>query len=174
MSKQAEELLSRFVLVLLRLRLHCFQEAFSTLQPYEEARDRPAETIVQKNQGAGQSTLNSQASRFVNDTKGKERARGNSRNRSRTAAKHNARVQMTSGERVCRRACFFGQGEFCTACSHFRFRVWPLAVWRRLYRRNVLHPPDMMRPDEASVHSYYAASRGFDRSQPRGKFRLQI
>jgi hypothetical protein len=106
MSKQAEELLSRFVLVLLRLRLHCFQEAFSTPQPYEEARDRPAETIVQKNQGAGQSTLNSQASRFVNDTKGKERARGNSRNRSRTAAKHNARVQMTSGERICRGACF--------------------------------------------------------------------
>jgi hypothetical protein len=138
MSKQAEELLSRFVLVLIRLRLHCFQEAFSTLQPYEEARDRPAETIVQKNQGAGQSTLNSQASRFVNDTKGKERARGNYRNRSRKAAKPNARVQMTSGERICRGAYFLVRASSVLPVLTFWFRRWPLPVWRRLYRRNVL------------------------------------
>ena len=89
-------------------------------------------------QGAGQSTLNSQTSRFVNDTKGKERARGNYRNRSRKAAKHNARVQMTSGERICRGAYFLVRASSVLPVLTFWFRMWPLPVWRRLYRRNVL------------------------------------
>ena len=145
-------------------RLQGFQEAFSRLQQYEETRARPDETtILRDTQGAGQSTLNSQTSRFVNDTKGKERARGKLRNRSRKAAKLNARVLKTSGERTCRGTYFLVRASSVLQVLTFWFRRWPLSVWRRLYRRNVLHPPDMMRPDEASVHSYYAASRGLDR-----------
>jgi hypothetical protein len=159
----------------------CKKLSQEPLQPDRSAQDSPkpqqkqgnsTSSSYQSQQGVLAGSFRSSfASRFVHDSTYKERPSAKvgklEKQRQNITPRSRKRQANVFAERL---AFLVRRVLYCL--FPLRLRMRPLAVWRILYRRKVLYPQKcwgLLQP----VHSYYAASRGFDRSGPRGKFRLQ-